>query len=318
MVILGIVIVGVAALVAFAKRPDRSAGVQRELDALRQSSEARGGSAAAKRSAAEPRLCGELDRTTLGKVSDGSLHELSGLVLSRRDAHVLWAIQDSGNAPELIALRTNGTLIGRWTVAGASNFDWEDIATGPGGPGGVPWLYAADLGDNLAQRDDIVIYRVPEPTSPGGGGTTAPASALHLTYPDGAHDAESFLVDPKRGTLIVVTKGVPGGVYALSKPSSWSGTHRLHKVADAALAYATAADVSANGRVIALRGYFSGSFWTRRGNEPLTATLRRKPCTSPTGLDDGQGESIALSPLGSTAWIVAEGKNPPIHRLTPR
>lgn len=293
----------------------RQRDVASELRALRESSAARS-AAARRRSANTPPLCGELRRQTSGTVQDDGLVELSGLVQSRREAGLLWAIQDSGAAAELIALRTSGQTVGRWTVSGAENFDWEDIATGPG-PGGIPWLYAADIGDNIKQRDAITIYRAAEPTAPDGGGTIA-ARALRLTYPDGAHDAESFLVDPQRGTLIVITKGVPGAVYAASRPADWGGTIRLRRIADAGIAYATAGDVSADGRTIAIRGYFNVATWQRRGNEPLTATLRRPACTSPTGLDDGQGEAIALARSGRSAWTVAEGANPPIWRLTPR
>lgn len=308
--------IAVGGLWASTERTTPSRGQAQELQALRDSSAARS-SAGGARPASGPALCRELRRTTVGTVQDDALVELSGLVQSRRDRGLLWAIQDSGAAAELVALRTSGASVGRWTVPGAENFDWEDVATGPG-PGGVPWLYAADLGDNLKQREAITIYRVPEPTAPQGGGSTAPAQALRLTYPDGAHDAESFLVDPRRGTLIVITKGVPGAVYAASRPTSWSGTRTLRRITDAGIAYATAADVSADGRTVALRGYFNVATWQRRGDEPLTTTLRRKGCTSPTGLDDGQGEAIALARDGRSAWTVAEGKNPPIRRLTPR
>lgn len=344
LVVLVVVLVGGVALWALARPQSHDPAAQQELDALRDSSAAREAKATSPAGAGKPVLCGALRKTALGDVRDGSIHELSGLVQSRRDASLLWGIQDSGNAPELIALRPDGRVVGRWTVAGATNFDWEDLATGPSsasaagragadsgsgagsgaGAGsssdgaGVPWLYASDIGDNAKQRDDVVIYRVPEPTSPSGGGTTAPAQALHLRYPDGAHDAESFLVDPRRGTLIVITKGYPGGTYFVSRPSPWAGTLRLRRIGDAAIDYATAADVSADGRTVGLRGYFSAAFWLRHGSEPLTATLRRPACVSPTGMDDGQGESLALARDGRRAWLVAEGEHPPIHELTPR
>ncbi len=308
----------VGGLWAATERTQTTDGAAREIQALRESSAARTTASASERRAANaPALCGELRLADVGRVQDDGLVELSGLVQSRRERGLLWAIQDSGAAAEFVALRTSGDTVGRWTVSGAQNVDWEDLATGPG-PGGIPWLYAADLGDNAKQRDGITIYRVPEPTSPQGGGTTAPAQALRLTYPDGAHDAESFIVDPLRGTLLVVTKGVPGEIYAASRPASWSGTVKLRRIAGSAIVYATGADVSADGSTVALRGYFNVALWQRRGREPLTATLRRKACVSPTGLDEGQGEAIALSRNGRAAWTVSEGKNPPIRRLTPR
>ncbi|MEH3053287.1 MAG: hypothetical protein PGN13_04655 [Patulibacter minatonensis] len=293
------------------------AGTSQGLEGFRSPAARGAASAAAADPEAPPPLCRSLRKAKVGEVRDASLEELSGLVVSRRDRGVLWAIEDSGNPAVLAALRPGGGTVGLWTVAGAENFDWEDVATGPGGPGGVPWLYAADLGDNLRQRDHITIYRVPEPRAPAGGGTTAPAGVLRLEYPDGSHDAESFVVDPVRGTLLVVTKGVPGAVYAAGRPERWSGTVRMRRVGNAGIAYATAADVSADGSTVAVRGYFNVAIWQRRGREPLTATLRRQGCLSPTPLDDGQGEAIALTRSGRSAYLVAEGVHPPVERITP-
>jgi hypothetical protein len=278
--------------------------VERELADLR-AAEAKRRPAAAASSVAP--LCRKLEVAPRGDVRDGDLNELSGLVASRRSPGLLWAVEDSGAGPELAALRENGTSAGRWTVPGAENRDWEDLAAGPGPDG--PVLYAADIGDNAEERDEIVVYRVTEPASAAGGGTTAGPQRLALTYPDGAHDAEALVVDPRRGTLLIFTKSLSGaGVYALSDPPfGRAASARLRRVTDGPLAMATAADVSADGTTVVVRGYFSLVVWQRRGNEPLTQTIKREPCTPPTGLDDGQG--------GSTAWTVPEGTNPPILRL---
>lgn len=308
--------VAVGGLWASTERTEPTDGTAREIQALRERGTAQAGGGE-QRAPSTPALCRTLRLSDVGRVQDDTLVELSGLVQSRRRGGPLWAIQDSGAAAELIALRTSGATVGRWTVSGAQNVDWEDLATGPG-PGGTPWLYAADLGDNQEQREAITIYRVPEPRSPRGGGTTAPAQALQLRYPDGARDAESFLVDPRRGTLVVITKGVPGSIYVASRPSRWGGTVRLRRIAGSPILYATAADVSADGRTVAVRGYFNVAAWQRRGDEPLTTTLRREACVSPTGLDEGQGEAIAVGRDGSSAWTVSEGKRQPIRRLTPR
>lgn len=298
------------------ERTPRNEGAAAEIAALREA-EAKRRPASAPKARTAPALCRALDASKVGTVADGNLDELSGLVASRRAKGLFWGIEDSGANPTLSAFRTSGAAVGDWTLAGAENVDWEDLATGPG-PNG-PVLYAADIGDNDAVRDSVSVYRVAEPSSPAGGGTTAPAERLELTYPDGAHDAETLFVDPKRGTLVVVTKGLTGGdAYALSPPLPFGGRATLRKVTGVPVPLATAGDVSADGATIAVRGYFSLSVWRRRGSEPITQAMTRDACTSPTALDDGQGEAIALSPGGSTAWTVAEGKNPNILRLTPQ
>ena len=61
------------------------------------------------------------------------------------------------------------------------------------------------------------VYRVPEPGP--GSAPTAPAARLTLRYPDGPHDAEALLVDPRGGTLAIVTKGLAGArAYTLAAP----------------------------------------------------------------------------------------------------
>jgi hypothetical protein len=55
-----------------------------------------------------------------------------------------------------------------------------------------------------------------------------------FTYPDGQHNAEGLLVEPKTGALYVITKlaaGMPSAVYALPHPLAATG-NMAHKVAD--------------------------------------------------------------------------------------
>lgn len=138
------------------------------------------------------------------------LKESSGVAVSRAQPGVLWSINDSGNDPVLFATDTLGQDRGTFTVAGATNEDWEAIRLAPCGTRAC--LYIGDIGDNEGNRHDIVIYRVPEPVAPRAAGGRAPprgtarATALRVRYPDGPHDAESLLVTPA-GDLLILTKG---------------------------------------------------------------------------------------------------------------
>jgi hypothetical protein len=259
-----------------------------------------------------PALCGELAESVTGRVSDPSVAELSGLVESRRQKDVFWAIEDSGNTAGLVALRADGTFLGRFPVTGAQNVDWEDVAAAGSD------LYAADIGDNMEARDSVVVYRVPEPDAASGTGTpTAPATALVLRYPDGAHDAESLLVDPRTRELIVVTKDFvgPGRVY-VAPPDGGDLVDTGAKIdAEGPL---TGAGLSPDGRTVAVRAYTRIYAWKRRSGERLSRTLKRRPCVSPTLLEEGQGEAIAVLRGGRSALTVAEGVNPPIRRYEAR
>jgi hypothetical protein len=262
-----------------------------------------------------PALCGRLGARVTGRVADPSANELSGLVRSRSQPGVLWSHDDSGAGPVLFGLLADGRVVARPTVTGAQAVDWEDIAVGPA-PDGRPLLYVGDIGDNASRRPSIDVYRVAEPRV--GAAATAPAARLRLRYPDGAHDAEALLVDPLRGDIVIVTKAL-GAARAYRAPARLPAGSQttLRRGPAIALSLVTAGDVSADGRIVVLRGYDRLAVWVRRGREPLTTTLARVPCLSPTSLAaEGQGEAIALDRRGASFATVTEGSPAAMRRYT--
>ncbi len=71
-------------------------------------------------------------------------------------------------APRVFALDRRGRFQREVTVAGAEAVDWEDIAARG------RTLYVGDIGDNLAARPDVTVYRFAEPPA---GVTTVAAQA---------------------------------------------------------------------------------------------------------------------------------------------
>ncbi len=273
-------------------------------------------------SAARPVLCARLRSRITGTVSAPVATELSGLAISHSQRGVLWTHNDSGDQARVFAVTSRGKLLSELAVPNAENFDWEDIAVGPG-TRHRDALYLADIGDNAAQRTEVVVYKVPEPRRAGRGrSSTASAQPLVLRYPDGAHDAEALLVSPTSGALVIVTKDYSGkaGVYVAARPRS-GATTQLRRTGGLALGggeAVTAGDVSADGRTIALRSYFRAFAWARRGDESITKALRRRPCAVDADLlDEGQGEALALTRDGKAFYTVPEGAKPPIRRYSP-
>jgi hypothetical protein len=139
-----------------------------------------------------------------GTLQDPFLSEASGLAASVRTAGLYWAVNDSGNSPELFALGADGRAIARIPVQGASNRDWEALASGPcpdGAPGGC--LIIADIGDNARSRPtiDFVIVREPAP-----GAAEAPVwRTVTVQLPDGPVNAEAIWYDGRTVTLIEKT-----------------------------------------------------------------------------------------------------------------
>lgn len=270
---------------------------------------------AAPRAPAAPALCGRLNVKVVGRVTAPEATELSGLVLSPTQKGVLWAHNDSGDRARLFALRTDGSLIASLDVPGAEAVDWEDLAVGPGDT-----LVAGDIGDNAKARAAIDLYRVPEPRLAGGPPATGAATRLTYTYPDGAHDAETLLVDRKSGEVVIVAKQLDGrsGVYAGSLGAG--GTLRKATTLRLGLGgLATAGDVSADGRVVALRTYTALYVWARKAGASIASTLKRAPCVGSAQLvREGQGEALALSRDGASFFTVPEGANAALRRYTTR
>ena len=269
------------------------------------------------RAPAQPALCGDLRPRVLGRVEAAAATELSGLVLSRSQRGVLWTHNDSGDSPRVLAVGLDGRLLADVAVTGAEAFDWEDIAASRDA------LYIGDIGDNVPQRDSIVVYRIPEPrVRDGASQASAPAARIELRYPDGRRDAEALLRDPVSGALVIVSKSFTrrAGIYVASKPVPGTTT-TMRRAGNLRLGVGeavTAGDVSADGRTIVLRTYTSAFVWRRARGERVAAALKRRPCTAGTELfGEGQGEALAVAADGRSFYTVPEGTTPAIRRYAP-
>jgi len=273
--------------------------------------------------------------TTLGILSDPDIAESSGLVASRRNPGLLWTHNDSGDGPFVYCLDDTVKSCGVWRVTGAEAFDWEDIAIGPGRErGSEPNLYVGDIGDNLDQRDTIVVYRVPEPAVGGGGpvptkaapAATARAEAVRFRYPDGPHNAEALLVHPTTGDLYVVTKTPSNAtVYRATAPLDPAtittlapvGTIRLHtSVLGPELV--TGADISPDGRRVALSTYASGyELELPAGVDRFDDIWATRPVPVALG-PRRQGESVAYRLDGNALLSTSETVPSPVQQVERR
>lgn len=254
--------------------------------------------------------------TTVGAVESTDLVELSGLAASRLQPGVTWANNDSRDGPTVYAIGPEGEDLGSYTVPGATAFDWEDMAAGPGPEPGVTYLYLGDIGDNFGIRGGrITVFRVPEAEPGSDGGILTDVVALPFAYPDGQHNAEAIFVDPVDGSLYVITKGVDeAGVYRASGLVDGSEVVDLESVGRLELgAEITAADISWDGSIIALRGYESVWMWTRSDAQTVAEALLADPCLAPAP-DEPQGEAIAFAETDGYITI-SEGSQPPVHRV---
>ncbi|HET8549542.1 MAG TPA: hypothetical protein VFL57_16130 [Bryobacteraceae bacterium] len=258
----------------------------------------------------------------VAELANPAITESSGIAPSVRNRGLYWTHNDSGR-PLLFLFGPDGRDAGTWTVAGARNVDWEDIAVGPGPERGRGYIYIGDIGNNNRPRSELIIYRVPEPLASAAVRATERAIAVRFRYPDSPHDAEALLVHPKTGDIYIATKERGGEVpvYKLAAPHSPGnvrtltpvGTVRLPNDVDISFLVGriTGGAISRDARRVVLCDYLRAyealvpegaafdSVWKRRFHA-IDVDVRK------------QGESITYSLDGRSLLLTSEGSPCPL------
>jgi hypothetical protein len=247
-------------------------------------------------------------------LKDDSLKELSGMVRSSaKDGATLWGEEDSGNKNVLYLMDTSGRKVCEASLQGAFNRDWEDLAGGPGPKTGKYYLYLGDIGDNLFIFPFITIYRFIEPAPVPGNVNITAFDAINLLYPDGPHNAEALMVDPRTKDIYIITKDAQAGLYVARYPQNIHKATKLIKLGVLPISTVTAADISPDGDHILIKNYKSVFYWHRQPDETISDCLQQ----APNRLDyhaEPQGESIAWSSSGKGFYTITEkvGSKPPV------
>ncbi len=271
-------------------------------------------------------------------LADPVLNEVSGVAASRTQPPLLWVHDDSGGAPAVYGIRPDGTLVATYTIDGATNTDWEDIAVGPGPERDTSYLYVGDIGQNGGARDQITVYRVAEPDTPvATTGTLTGADVISLRYPDQPVDAESMFVDPRSGDLFVIDKQYLSGVghlFRAPKRALVGGADvTMREVASFTLApddsilptgvarfpgtIITGADISPDGSTILVRTYRRVLAFSRGKHGTVASAFGRPSCDAPQ-IDEPQGEAIGFTANGASYVTISEGVGAAVHRFEVR
>lgn len=268
----------------------------------------------------------------VGVLEDRAINESSGIVASRTTPGMYWTHNDSGDGPFIYAFDDRGHNRGVWQVTGATAYDWEDIAAGPGPTAGTNYLYIGDIGDNEEKRLQIIVYRVPEPfitaadaaSKKSNPQSTEGVEVLRLRYPDGKHDSEALLVHPVTGKIYVVTKIQFGNarVYEADPAQRSTGVLMLARVGELNVptlfgGMITGGDISPDGLQVALCDYVqgyeivlpAGAGFDRIWKQPLR----------PIDLGQRQqGEAIGYRLDGRALLVTSEGKRTPLIQVARR
>lgn len=260
----------------------------------------------------------------LCELSDEAIDESSGLGASRRYPGYLWTHNDSGDKPRLFLISPQGKTVATVSLPGAEAKDWEDMAVA--GTGQEAWVYVGDMGDNLANRSNIVVYRFHEPALNLQSTPETIAVSwerMTLTYSDGPHDAETLLATPA-GDLIIVTKSLgPSLIFKTPQPFTKDATQKMARVGQYQFSgdswrslLATGGDLSPDGKRFIVRTYTEAYQWALPAASPWTAVWKLAPQKIALP-DTKQGEAICYNVDGKDLFITSEKRPTPLYQLAP-
>lgn len=272
----------------------------------------------------------------VGRLAAPELTENSGLAASRLTNGLSWAVNDSGNEPELFSLGSHGEDRGKVRVAGVENHDWEDLAAFTWQ--GRAFLLVADVGDNRAERAQVQLHIVPEPLpGPDGrfAGSVNPAWSIKLVFEDGPRDCEGVAVDEAGGQILLLSKRTtPPVLYRVplrpAEPDKVQAAKRIAEIRNipaptsedlqqpfgAFRSWPTALDIRPDGSAMVILTYKDAYLYPRRGDETWSTTLSRAPriLHLPPSDQLPQRESICFISDGSIL-VTSEGRGAPLFKL---
>lgn len=277
-------------------------------------------------------LCAVACTTGPSVLQNPAISEASGLARSQRNDELFWLINDGGHKPVLYATDASGRDLGTVAVDGAGNRDWEDIASFT--YDGQAMLLIADIGDNLALRQNLTLYAVNEPEADDRH--VSVAWSYTVVLPDGAADAEAIAVDSVNDTVILLSKrDIPAVLYQLPLHRSGDSSEpvvaerigtldSLPQPSESDRANArrlndwhwqpTAMDIADDGMAIAVLTYRAVYVYQREPGQSIAKALQFEP--RKYVLEDLPGaEAAAFTRDGNSVLVTTEQRHAPIRRI---
>jgi hypothetical protein len=129
---------------------------------------------------------------------------------------------------------------------------------------------------------------------------------IRFRYPDGAHDAEAFLVEPLTGDIYIITKrDVPSRIYKLSAPFTSSVMYMATAAGHLGYSGVVSAALSPDAKEIVVKTYLSLSYYKLEGSEKIETALQKNPVALPY-LAEPQGEAITFRNDNSGYFTLSE------------
>jgi hypothetical protein len=174
-----------------------------------------------------------------------------------------------------VAIKADGGRLATMALAGAENIDWEDLDAFD--LNGKHYLMVADTGDNGGIRKQLTLYVVEEPARVRDGGSLKPAWTINFRWPGrrARLRGERGRRRARRSAADFQEARAPGGLpraaasrqrrradrraarHALGHLAAEPGRAEEESRVRALPLRVTGADLSSNGRVLAVLNYHS-------------------------------------------------------------
>jgi hypothetical protein len=184
------------------------------------------------------------------------------------------------------------------------------MALGPGPIPGEFYLYIGEIGDNSAQNNLNLIYRVVEPQVDSSQIPVVKlldeVDKLRFIYPDGKRDADTLMIDPLTKDLYIVSKREPQvHLYRLAYPQATQDTATAEFVMSLNLSNVVGGDISKSGKEILLKTYTNVFYWIHLPIQAIWEALKLAPIAVPYLLEP-QGEAICWQGPDSGYYTISE------------
>lgn len=234
------------------------------------------------------------DIKKIGRLDKTEVPESSGL--ARADHNNFWTHADGGNPPELYKINLAGELLQTLPIPTTQNLDWEDLAQDQKG-----YLYIGDFGNNQNLRQNLSIFRISE-KEPARIDTITFRYADQKDFPPEKEklnfDCEAFFYHQGQLYLFSKNRGRHQPVKLYQMPAL-PGNYTARVTDSISLRrMITAADISPDGKTIALLGY--GNIYLLQADKPDNWLAGRKYCIPFP--QSGQAEALVF--INNTDFII--------------
>jgi hypothetical protein len=191
-----------------------------------------------------------------------------------------------------------GQVVRKVYLAGIKNRDWEDMALVN------KQIVIGDIGDNQRLRDNYSFYIFSEPMA--GQDTVQNIKRLKFAFPDGSHDAEAFVTDPKTGDIFIITKRDSVSlIYQLAAPYNFDKINQVKLVGKLPYNGVVSAALAPDGKRLIVKTYTNLYHYKRAPNQTIPATLSQSFTNLPYQIEP-QGEAITFALDNAVFFTLSE------------